>query len=71
MLTDALAALADDLTDAGIPADIDPARVTVPGAWVEATELHPLTLAGDFEARVNVHLVAADLGTVSAPHPRG
>lgn len=62
-LTDALEDLAELLRSAGIDADYDPQRAPVPGAWLHADGLMPLTLGGIHEVRVNVHLVVPDHGT--------
>lgn len=59
-LTAALRALVEQLSAVGVPAAVDPDRVPVPGAWVTARELSRPTLAGAWEATVNVWLIVAD-----------
>ena len=65
-LTTALRDIADRLTAAGVPADIDPARVEVPGALVIADRLKSITLDGTMQLRVQLHLVARDEPTPDA-----
>ncbi len=63
-ITGALDYLRDELKRAGLDASADPQHVPIPGAWLQADGLNPLTLHGDHELRVNVHLVAPDHGTI-------
>lgn len=65
-MLEALEDLAQQLTAAGIPADIDPARVPVPGAWVAAEEMQVVTLDGTQQLHVDVHLIVPDNGTRAA-----
>jgi len=59
-------ALAVDLTEAGIPADVERARVNPGGAWVAPQSVDLTTLSGSGTVRVHVILVAADNGDVSS-----
>lgn len=59
-------ALAADLTAAGVPADVERARVNPGGAWVVPHTLDMTTLAGGGTARVHVVLVAGDTGDLAA-----
>jgi hypothetical protein len=59
-------ALVDTLSDAGVPATLDPGVIQVPGAWVSPRELQLLTLDGGRRARVHVWLVTADADEVTA-----
>jgi hypothetical protein len=59
-------ALAVDLTEAGVPADVERARVNPGGAWVAPQTVDLTTLSGSGTVRVHVILVAADNGDVSS-----
>lgn len=64
---DALDTLASELRDAGVPrAGVDPAKLMPPCAYVAMTSLEAGTLAGDFDATVDVVLIAPDHGTKPA-----
>lgn len=64
-----LAALVQRLANLDIDADIDPAKVSVPGVWVHWTGLdHPVTLDGDGYVAVDlVVMVPANELTVAIP----
>lgn len=51
---------------AGIPATIDPPRITPPGAWICARRLSTQTLPGHFATVADVYLIARDTGIVQA-----
>jgi hypothetical protein len=59
----ALQSVADALTDAGVPASIEPGQVAVPGAWVQARQVDQLRLDGGGNLQASVWLIAPDTGT--------
>lgn len=59
-LSATLRALAEELTAAGVPTAIDPGQVPVPGGWLTPRELARPTLAGGWQATVNLWLVVHD-----------
>lgn len=63
-ILDDLAALADTITERGIPAVLDPRDLTVPGALVDLDTIggQSPTLCGLTEATATVYLVAPDNG---------
>lgn len=62
-----LAAVADALTAAGVPASIDPRDVNPPAAWVHLGQWTYDTLCGDVtNAQLVVDLVAPDIGVSDA-----
>lgn len=58
----ALENLAARLTAAGVPAETDPTRLAVPGAWVTVDTLNAELLCGDFTMTAAVYLLAKDNG---------
>lgn len=58
--------LADQLTEAGVPASLERSKTQTPGAWVTPANVDLTTLGGDGTARVHVHLVVADSGDVAS-----
>ena len=65
-MVDACRGLAADLTAAGVPADVERAKVRVPGAWIAPQSIDVTTLGGDGTARINIVLVVADNGDLSS-----
>lgn len=66
MLTE-LTDLAADLTAAGIPTTLDPAKVAPPGAWLHAISVEPITLDLDtYTVTADLHLAVRDRGTTTA-----
>lgn len=59
-------ALAVDLTEAGIPADVERARVNPGGAWITPQTVDLTTLGGDGTLRAHVVLVAPDTGDLAS-----
>lgn len=59
-----LAAAADHVADVletvDIPASVDPAEVTVPGAWISLREVAEFTICGGGTVLVDVYLIAPD-----------
>ena len=43
-----------------IPADVDPAAVTVPGAWIAVREVDAFTIGGGGTVVVDVYLISPD-----------
>lgn len=64
-----LAAVVQRLANLDIDADIDPAKVSLPGVWVHWTGLdHPVTLSGDGYVMVDlVVMVPSNELTVAIP----
>lgn len=58
--------LAGVLTEAGVPATIDPTTIVVPGAWVTIERLEPTTLDGRFDVTATITLLVPDVGHASA-----
>lgn len=66
-IRDALASVAQALTDAGVKAVVDPADLTLPGAVVYPNAIDYDTLgAGDYQLTVDVVLVAGGIPTLPA-----
>ena len=63
---DALQQLADALTAGGVPTAIDPRDVNLPGAWIKRLSRHPDLLCGGETLRVQLWLIAPDIGTWDA-----
>lgn len=59
-------ALAVDLTEAGVPADVERAKVNPGGAWVVPVSLDLTTLGGGGTCRAHVVLVAPDNGDLAS-----
>ena len=59
-------ALAVDLTEAGVPADVERGKVNPGGAWIAPQTIDLTTLGGDGTARVHVILVAPDNGDLAS-----
>lgn len=59
-----LSAAADHVVDAletvDIPASVDPAEVTIPGAWISLREVSDFTMCGGGTVLVDVYLIAPD-----------
>lgn len=53
-------ALVKDFNDAGLPTDLDPAKVVASGAWLQIVDVRPGTLAGDLTCTANLVLVTGD-----------
>jgi hypothetical protein len=62
----ALEDLCAALRGQGIPAAVNAEDVQVPGAWVTARDLTPLTLAGGLRITVHVWLVVSDADDATA-----
>ena len=58
--------LAVDLTEAGIVASVDRARVNPGGAWIAPQSIDLTTLGGSGVARVHVILIAPDTGDLAS-----
>lgn len=56
-VADTLDAVVTQLRAGGVPADVEPARVRVPGAWVTATQYEHGLLGGGGTATVEIYLV--------------
>lgn len=57
---DPLVALVASLNAAGVRANLDPANLNLPGAWVTVEQIAPLTLAGNLELAAVVYLINPD-----------
>lgn len=58
--------LRDALAGAGVPTDLDPGSVPVPGAWVQIRSLTPISIDEGYTVRFHVHLVVPDAGALEA-----
>jgi len=63
---DLAVALRAELAGAGIPTDLDPGAVPVPGAWLSIRQVTPLTLGEGWEVRFHLYLVVPDAGALEA-----
>lgn len=59
-ISQALQQLAELITSAGVPANVDPGLVNAPGAWVHAETCERDTLGGGWLVRAHVELVTPD-----------
>lgn len=61
-ILESLAPVVLALKDAGVPANIDPAKLNPPCVWVQPTEVEATYLDGGGELSCDVYLVAPDTG---------
>nr|DAL07366.1 MAG TPA: hypothetical protein [Caudoviricetes sp.] len=66
MIKDKLDHIVTVTKTAGIPATIDPPRITPPGAWISARRLSTQTFPGYFATVADVYLIARDTGIIQA-----
>jgi hypothetical protein len=56
-----LQALVDALVDGGLQADLDPAKVNLPGVWVSVGLIRPELLDGSGTVEARLNLISRDL----------
>lgn len=61
-ILESLAPVVLALKDAGVPANIDPAKLNPPCVWVQPTEVEETYLDGSGDLSCDVYLVAKDAG---------
>ena len=66
MIKDKLDHLVTVTKRAGIPATLDPPKITPPGAWVCGRRLDTETLPGFFTTVADVYLITRDTGIIPA-----
>lgn len=54
------------LRGAGVRADVDPAKVNLPGAWVTVESIRTITVDGDIQLECAVFLIVGDTGYARA-----
>lgn len=62
----ALAAAVDTLTEAGVRASTDPAKLNPPAVYVVPVSAEPVTLAGEWEHQIDLVLVVPDAAPAQA-----
>lgn len=66
MITEKLEHLVTVTKTGGIPATLDPPKITPPGAWICGRRLDTKTLPGFYAVVADVYLIARDTGILPA-----